>query len=724
MFATSVARLGLFINLSASLGDIGFIGQWTLQLYAINRIKIYPRMAIGQMMWWQPAGTIQLYAGKYQGSRGPRASAIHIDHRPKTAVDLPGLDDQVEREQVVGKFAALVRLHADFPIPDAFAIPTAEFVTALGPRRLERLRATFADLHATVGAHALDACAQIDHAVADVCVPDDLATRLVSRLAELNPDGHASFAVRSSGLGEDGTHDSYAGVHESQLHVVGTDNIIDAVTACWRSYYSAPAVLARIRAGDTSPAPRFAVVVQRMITPVLAGVAFTRSAHRVDVEHVTGTGDELMAGVAVPARTVVDHHTDAVPVRIAHVAELAQRAREALGTDADIEWAIDADETLWLLQCRPVTAPLDPAPRSPLPALRTAALYPNPTDECETDDIYYGAVTQIVASSRRKRGTAFALARELGARTLPGWVVNLNGHGLDDAAMLGALDRLLRSGPTGTVVLDLGEGLRQQVITKPDLVPHLRRLLYAGTPTDDVRAFVLREYLRGDHGVIATLQDGDLLLEISADGLLPMNRGTATTDHLIIKKGSKPGESTSPVSAAHRATIERVCAALDDRYGAVTTEWVLDAGQLYFVDYSPTTATSGGVPPDLRVLSPGRCSGPILTLQIQDEQLARVSLGAAISVNDSTGQGHQWAADLIRQADTCDEPPIVVARRPYAALSVLIGHVAGFVFEDGSLLCHLGILLREAGIPAVLDPHPPSRGHGTINELGLTIEER
>src|SRR5690348_6929966 len=29
---SSVARLGLFINLSASLGDIGFIGQWTLQL--------------------------------------------------------------------------------------------------------------------------------------------------------------------------------------------------------------------------------------------------------------------------------------------------------------------------------------------------------------------------------------------------------------------------------------------------------------------------------------------------------------------------------------------------------------------------------------------------------------------------------------------------------------------------------------------------------------------
>jgi phosphoenolpyruvate-protein kinase (PTS system EI component) len=34
-------------------------------------------------------------------------------------------------------------------------------------------------------------------------------------------------------------------------------------------------------------------------------------------------------------------------------------------------------------------------------------------------------------------------------------------------------------------------------------------------------------------------------------------------------------------------------------------------------------------------------------------------------------------------------------------LSVLIGLVAGFVFDQGSALCHLAILLREAGVPAV-----------------------
>ncbi|MCD4644865.1 deoxycytidine triphosphate deaminase [Bacillus mycoides] len=76
---SSVARLGLFINLSASLGDIGFIGQWTLQLFAIHALRVYPGMKIGQIMWWKPEGEISLYEGKYQGSQGPRSTLIYKD---------------------------------------------------------------------------------------------------------------------------------------------------------------------------------------------------------------------------------------------------------------------------------------------------------------------------------------------------------------------------------------------------------------------------------------------------------------------------------------------------------------------------------------------------------------------------------------------------------------------------------------------------------------------
>ncbi len=73
---SSVARLGLFINLSAPLGDIGFIGQWTLQLYATHDVIVYEGMKIGQMMWWTTVGDIALYDGKYQHASGPKASML------------------------------------------------------------------------------------------------------------------------------------------------------------------------------------------------------------------------------------------------------------------------------------------------------------------------------------------------------------------------------------------------------------------------------------------------------------------------------------------------------------------------------------------------------------------------------------------------------------------------------------------------------------------------
>lgn len=78
---SSVARLGLFINLSAPLGDIGFIGRWTLQLYATHDVIVYEGMKIGQMMWWKTLGDIALYDGKYQHADGPRASMLFRNFR-------------------------------------------------------------------------------------------------------------------------------------------------------------------------------------------------------------------------------------------------------------------------------------------------------------------------------------------------------------------------------------------------------------------------------------------------------------------------------------------------------------------------------------------------------------------------------------------------------------------------------------------------------------------
>lgn len=76
---SGIARLGLFVHVTADLIDIGSHGQVTFQLLATLPIKLYPGMKIGQVSFWKPKGEISLYEGKYQGSVGPRVSEVYKD---------------------------------------------------------------------------------------------------------------------------------------------------------------------------------------------------------------------------------------------------------------------------------------------------------------------------------------------------------------------------------------------------------------------------------------------------------------------------------------------------------------------------------------------------------------------------------------------------------------------------------------------------------------------
>lgn len=76
---SSTGRVGLFVHITADLIDIGSIGQITLMLHAVQPIKIYPGMRVGQVTFWRTTGKIDLYNGKYQASSGPVASQSYKD---------------------------------------------------------------------------------------------------------------------------------------------------------------------------------------------------------------------------------------------------------------------------------------------------------------------------------------------------------------------------------------------------------------------------------------------------------------------------------------------------------------------------------------------------------------------------------------------------------------------------------------------------------------------
>ena len=43
---SSIGRLGLFVHVTAGFGDVGFCGYWTLEMFAVQPVRIYPGVSI------------------------------------------------------------------------------------------------------------------------------------------------------------------------------------------------------------------------------------------------------------------------------------------------------------------------------------------------------------------------------------------------------------------------------------------------------------------------------------------------------------------------------------------------------------------------------------------------------------------------------------------------------------------------------------------------------
>ncbi len=79
---SSVGRLGLFIHVTAGFGDVGFKGFWTLEIFCIQPIKIYPGVEMCQIYYHTIEGDHESYSsGKYQNNHGIQPSLLYKDFK-------------------------------------------------------------------------------------------------------------------------------------------------------------------------------------------------------------------------------------------------------------------------------------------------------------------------------------------------------------------------------------------------------------------------------------------------------------------------------------------------------------------------------------------------------------------------------------------------------------------------------------------------------------------
>lgn len=269
-----------------------------------------------------------------------------------------------------GKAASLDRLvRLGFRVPPGFCLTTEAFERQLND--LPDVRAAIELLPDE------EARGVVERGVSDAPLRPEISEALDHALTTFDSDrarGPAPvFAVRSSGVGEDGTDASYAGLHETELGVA-PGGVGDAVRRCWASLWSAPALFYRRRRGIGLGGGAMAVVVQRLVPASAAAVLFTRHPvtgreDQLVITAVRGLGDAMVSGTVTPDTIVVDRASLSViehsisdasagpaleAAQIRDLAEQAIRIEAAYGTAVDIEAAI-GDDAWFLLQARPIT---------------------------------------------------------------------------------------------------------------------------------------------------------------------------------------------------------------------------------------------------------------------------------------------------------------------------------------------------------------------------------
>lgn len=215
------------------------------------------------------------------------------------------------------------------------------------------------------------------------------------------PGEKNAWAVRSSATAEDLPTASFAGQQDTYLNVIGEDAIARHISKCWASLFTERAITYRIQNGFDHRKVFLAVIVQKMIFPQAAGIAFTadpvtgnRKILSVDAGY--GLGEAMVSGIVNADNYKVDKGV-ITGKKIAvkklavyaskdggtseHLVETGQQDKQVLtdeqilqlehttrkieahfGTPQDIEWCL-AEDDFYIVQSRPITT-LFPIPQT------------------------------------------------------------------------------------------------------------------------------------------------------------------------------------------------------------------------------------------------------------------------------------------------------------------------------------------------------------------------
>ena len=232
--------------------------------------------------------------------------------------------DQIQHPEnalIGGKAHGLVKLlQAGLPVPTGFVVTTAAYEEFLERGGLTtRINAILAGIDFADFNQLEIETGKIRKLIVEASIPADLDANIAKAYEALGP--RRQVAVRSSGTAEDTANASFAGLHDTYLHIEGSPGVLDAVRRCWASMWSARAVSYRDSTGFDHAAARIAVVVQEMVDADISGVMFTANPLNARTDELVinaswGLGEGIVSGIVVPDEYALGHRPFRVKRRV------------------------------------------------------------------------------------------------------------------------------------------------------------------------------------------------------------------------------------------------------------------------------------------------------------------------------------------------------------------------------------------------------------------------
>jgi pyruvate,water dikinase len=302
---------------------------------------------------------------------------------------------------VGGKCANLGELYGKIgvPVPNGFAVTADAFRDFLEKNRAsDRIGSLLAGADVNDLKALEEISSKIRAYVEGLPMTKEMKQAIMAAYKEMckqRGEKEVAVAVRSSATAEDLPGASFAGQQDTYLNVTGP-TLIRKVQRCWSSLFTPRAIFYRKEKGFEHTDVLISVAVQEMIDSKASGVMFTLEPVQGDRNKVVinaswGLGEAIVSGQVTPDEYVVEKGTlrildrkifrkqkkivydkkggtkwatvpeklqqaHALPDKaIVRLAQYGVQIENHYGTSQDIEWAIDSEDRMFILQARPET---------------------------------------------------------------------------------------------------------------------------------------------------------------------------------------------------------------------------------------------------------------------------------------------------------------------------------------------------------------------------------